>query len=123
MLRKFLDKDKCGKVCKATVFGEQIFVEKMRGQLDEFVWGFLRKNMKVHPHMHSQKETYVFLDGRGVMRVGEKEFAVGKGDVVYIEPNVIHTAWNNCDCDLEFIILRTKKLAYFRAIAAILSRR
>ncbi len=109
MIRKFLDKEKCEKFCNGTIHGEEIFKEQMQGQLDELVWGFLKKDMKIDPHRHTQKEVYIFLSGNGTMKVENEEFNVGKGDVIYIEPNALHTAWNDSDMDLEFVIVRVKK--------------
>lgn len=108
MLKKTFEKKKAGLGCNDSIFGLHMFTKEMKGYLDEVVWGFLKKGMKVYPHKHPDREVYIFVNGRGIMKVDEEEFLVAKGDAVYIEPNSLHTTWNNEDTDLEFILLRTK---------------
>lgn len=123
MLRKHFDKNKAGKGCMGTIFGEHMFTEKMEGYLDEIVWGYLRKGMKVYPHMHPQREVYIFIKGEGTMRIDDEEFPVKKGDIIYIQPNALHTAWNSEDADLEFILVRARRLGFFgRKIAKLFSK-
>ena len=91
VLRQRLEKEKCGQLCNGTIYGEELFLKQIQGQLDEFVWGFLKINMKVNPHKHPQKEVYLFLKGKGTMRIENEKFTVAKGDAVYIEPNTSYS--------------------------------
>jgi len=118
MLKKHFDKSKAGKGCMGTIFGEHMFTEEMEGYLDEIVWGFLKKGMKVHPHRHPQREVYIFVKGIGTMQIDDEEFRVEQGDVIYIEPNELHTAWNKQNSDLEFILVRARKLGNFGKMMA-----
>ena len=95
-----------------------MFTEEMEGYLDEIVWGFLKKGMKVHPHKHPQREVYIFVKGIGTMQIDDEEFHVEQGDVIYIEPNELHTAWNKQNADLEFILVRARKLGNFGKMMA-----
>lgn len=105
------DKDSAGLVASKSLFGRQIFTREMEGYLDELVWAFLRKGMKVEPHRHSQKEVYMFVKGRGTMQVDDDVMPVQEQDIVFIPSNSMHTAWNEEDTDLEFIIVRSKNMA------------
>ena len=107
MLKTF-DKSKAGPGCRGTILGTNMFGAEMEGFLDEVVWGFLKKGMKVYPHKHPQKELYIFVRGKGTMRVDNKEIPVVERDVVFIPPNSMHTAWNDDEEDLEFILVRAK---------------
>jgi mannose-6-phosphate isomerase-like protein (cupin superfamily) len=120
MLRQHLEKEKCNRLCNGTIYGEELFLKHIQGQLDEFVWGFLKINMKVYPHKHPQKEVYLFLKGKGTMQIEDEKFIVTKGDAVYIEPNALHTVWNKDSEDLEFIIIRTRKPSIHNTIISIL---
>jgi len=74
MLRQHLEKEKCNRLCNGTIYGEELFLKLIQGQLDEFVWGFLKINMKVYPHKHPQKEVYLFLKGKGTMQIEDAFF-------------------------------------------------
>ena len=57
---------------------------------------------------HSTKaheETLVFLSGKGVALIGEKEtaFEVGHGKICYIPPNTLHNIKNTGDLPLVYI--------------------
>jgi mannose-6-phosphate isomerase-like protein (cupin superfamily) len=121
MLKRF-DKSKADLFCQGTIFGAHVFTSEMEGYLDELVWGFLKKGMKVFPHKHPQKEVYLFLKGRGIMQVNDEKTPVMEGDVVFIPPNSMHTAWNDSEEDLEFILVRSKSLRpWARRFANLLS--
>ncbi|HUW47961.1 MAG TPA: cupin domain-containing protein [Patescibacteria group bacterium] len=109
MLKTF-DKENAGRGCKGTIFGTQFFTENMEGYLDELVWGYLKKGMKVYPHKHPQKEVYIFVRGKGTMQVNDEKMPVKERDVVFIPPNSVHTAWNDDEEDLEFILVRAKNI-------------
>jgi mannose-6-phosphate isomerase-like protein (cupin superfamily) len=120
---KHFDKSKAGKGCMGTIYGEHMFTKNMEGFLDEIVWGFLKKGMQVYPHKHPQREIYIFIKGEGIMQVNDNKFPVAEGDAVYIQSNAFHTAWNNEDTDLEFILIRARKLGYFgKNITKLLSK-
>jgi len=121
---KTFDKAEAGPGCRGTILGTNIFTGEMEGFLDELVWGFLKKGMKVYPHMHPQKELYVFVRGKGTMQLDGKEMSVKERDVVFIPPNRMHTAWNDDEEDLEFILVRAKNLnTWTRRLVKLLSVR
>lgn len=123
LTKRHFDKSKAGKGCMDTIYGEHMFTEEMEGYLDEIVWGFLKKGMKVYPHKHSQREVYIFVSGEGTMQIDNEEFPVAQGEAVYIRSNAVHTAWNNKDTDLEFILVRAKRLGFVgRNMAKLLSK-
>lgn len=121
MLKAF-DKEKAGLGCRGTILGTQIFTKEMEGYLDELVWGYLKKGMKVYPHKHPQKEVYMFIKGKGIMQINDKKIPVKERAVVFIPPNAMHTAWNDNEEDLEFILIRTRNLRSFvRRLIKVLS--
>ena len=123
MLKTF-DKKKAGYGCKGTLLGTHIFTEEMEGYLDELVWGFLKKGMKIYPHKHPQKEVYIFIRGKGIMQINDEKMSVKEGVVIFIPPNAMHTAWNDNEEDLEFILVRAKNLrSWTRSLVKILSIR
>lgn len=112
MLKTF-EKEKATRGCRGTIFGTHIFTENMEGYLDELVWGYLKKGMKVYPHKHPHKEVYIFVRGKGTMQVNDKKMAVKERDIVFIPPHAFHTAWNDEDEELEFILVRAKNLKFW----------
>jgi len=122
MLR--FDKSKAFLGCNGTLFGLHLFSGEMEGYLDELVWGFLKKGMKIHPHKHPHKEVYIFIKGEGTMQVDDEVTPVKGGDIVFIPSNSLHTAWNNDNMDLEFILVRSRNIGpWIRKIGKILGAR
>lgn len=64
------------------------------------------------PPMHRphnwEHEVYV-LSGKGIVRIGNKEFALEKGNFVFIPPNVIHQFKNTGDKDFTFLCVMPLK--------------
>lgn len=105
LMRKF-DKNRSGLGHYGQLYGMQMFIWKHLGSLDEIIWGFLKKGMRIEPHKHLQKEIYLFVGGRGFMQMNDRVFKVERGDAIYITPNSTHTVWNDEEKeDLEFIVL------------------
>ena len=109
MLKTF-DKEKAGRGCRGTIFGTSIFMENMEGYLDELVWGYLKKGMKVWSHRHLQKEFWVLVRGKGTVQINDKEIPVRERDVVFIPSDSVHTTWNEDNEELKFILVRGKKM-------------
>lgn len=121
VLRRKFEKNRTGLGHNGQLYGMQVFTWTQLGSLDEIIWGFLKKGMKIHPHKHQQKEIYLFVGGRGFMQINDRIFKVEKGDAIYVSPNLIHSVWNNEEEeDLEFILLifayRAKNLMLVRAL-------
>jgi mannose-6-phosphate isomerase-like protein (cupin superfamily) len=55
-----------------------------------------------HLH-HESEEIYYFLAGRGRMRLGGEERAVGAGDCVVIPPGTPHKLWAAPEADLVLL--------------------
>ena len=55
-------------------------------------------------HYHSRsEELYLFVSGRGRMRLGDDEAEVVAGDCVVIPPGVAHKLWNTADDPLVLL--------------------
>jgi hypothetical protein len=105
MLTRKFEKNKTGLGHDGQLYGMQMFVWGQLGSLGELIWGFLKKEMKIAPHKHQQREIYLFIGGRGLMSIDDRVINVEKGDAIYINPNSLHSVWNIEEEDLEFILL------------------
>lgn len=64
----------------------------------------LQSGGETEEHFHRQtEEIYLFTDGEGRMRLGEREFRVRAGDCVVIEPGVPHKLWADPDAPLVLL--------------------
>ena len=48
----------------------------------------------LHEHQHTQEEVYLVLEGSGLVRVGDEEFAVEAGSAVFIPGDALHSCEN-----------------------------
>lgn len=53
---------------------------------------------------HTEDEAYVVLDGRAHVRIGDDEYPVEVGDVVFVEKHVDHR-FVNIESDLELLVV------------------
>lgn len=52
----------------------------------------LEAEAKTQPHYHQQAvEVYYILEGRGVLRLGDREYEVKPGIIALIPPNIVHS--------------------------------
>jgi len=58
-----------------------------------------KSNLEQHPYDHG----ILVLQGSGEIRLEESIHAVGKGDIIYIEPDMLHQVNNSSDEPLGFI--------------------
>lgn len=54
-------------------------------------------------HSHNWEHEVYVLEGRGIVRSGEKKIGIKKGSVVFIYPNELHQFLNNDESNLKFI--------------------
>lgn len=65
-------------------------------------------HVKLHKHAwHS--ETVSVLDGEGLMRLGEKQFKIKKGDLVFIPCNTPHAATSTGNVPLKVLSVQSPK--------------
>ncbi len=63
----------------------------------------------INPFLHrhrSQVELYIFIKGKGEMKLGDKIVSVEEGDAVFVEPEIERGVRNNHDTELQFICIR-----------------
>ncbi|MBU4069882.1 MAG: cupin domain-containing protein [Nanoarchaeota archaeon] len=72
-----------------------------REQLDvALAVGFLPAGRKAIPHYHKiSEELYYVTDGFGRVRVGEQDFEVKKGSIIYIPTDKVHALENESDLE------------------------
>ncbi len=66
-------------------------------------WAIVRPGEESKPHCHDEEETFIFLNGEGLMSVDGHKFPVRKGDAVYLEPFSAHTVRNTGEGPLEML--------------------
>jgi mannose-6-phosphate isomerase-like protein (cupin superfamily) len=59
----------------------------------------------VHTHGDDDEEIYIVIDGRGRMRVDDRSFDVGPGDVIVNPPGGTHGLDNDGDVPLRFVVV------------------
>ncbi|MHB1296850.1 MAG: cupin domain-containing protein [Anaerolineae bacterium] len=68
-------------------------------------WGYLEAHHAMEGHRHPSAEVYVFIDGEGVVIVGEEQQAVSAGEVIEIPVDAYHTVRNDSDAPLLWFAL------------------
>ncbi|HEX6901436.1 MAG TPA: class I tRNA ligase family protein [Thermoanaerobaculia bacterium] len=66
-------------------------------------WAVVPPGGSTKHHAHQEGETFFFVKGRGVMRIGDDSTEVQTGDVVFQRPFQQHTLENTADEDLLFL--------------------
>ncbi len=72
---------------------------------ERIIFGEIRipAGTKAEPHSHPNEQFIIVLEGRTRFVIGGEEKEVGKGEIVYIPANVIHSTEVVGDEDLLFI--------------------
>ncbi len=58
------------------------------------MWCVVEPGSSVKTHKHHEAETYIFAQGRGIIRVGDESYPVGPGDAVFMDPFETHEVVN-----------------------------
>lgn len=76
------------------------------GRIQMINWAALPPGKSFQPHEHrSMDEIYIMLSGTGILRVGEEEAVVQKGDTVVIPSKTMHAMTNNGSDPIEYIVI------------------
>ena len=79
----------------------------LKSKIQTVNYAWLEAGESFTPHKHSDcEELYFFLDGKGIMKINEKEFEVKKGDFFVIEKNEWHSLKNPLKRKLAFFTIR-----------------
>ncbi len=77
--------------------------------LSFFQEAYLAPKTRFEPHTHPELEEYFyFLNGEGVMQVGDKKEKVGTGDLVIVPIGEVHSVENTGDETMTFIAAGVK---------------
>jgi mannose-6-phosphate isomerase-like protein (cupin superfamily) len=68
----------------------------------------IKKEVKHHKHIH-HSEHVVVLEGSGQMTLGNKGFAIKKGDVIFIPKNTIHSVISMGETPLKVLSIQSPK--------------
>lgn len=74
-------------------------------QTVNYAWLEAGESFKAHKHDDCE-ELYFFLEGKGVMKINEKEYIVKKGDFLIIEIGEWHSLRNPYNNKLVFFTVR-----------------
>lgn len=67
----------------------------------------IKPGMEIHPpHVHSEEEYLMVLEGEGTWSVKGEEFPAGPGDVLYAAPWDEHGISNTGDGPLRFVVFK-----------------
>lgn len=66
----------------------------------KFLW---EKKSSEHFHQN-REESYYFLEGVGIAKIGEEEVHVKKGDLVFSRPGELHQFENKGDERLKYLV-------------------
>ena len=66
-----------------------------------------KEHIFVHPHWHDEIEILYILEGEATQRINEAVFCIGKGDVVCIAGNDIHSTYGNSHSEILVIQFST----------------
>jgi quercetin dioxygenase-like cupin family protein len=92
-----------------------IYVEQSDGIVDRdnFIVGnsYCAPGQEHAPHVHDEHdEIILFLNGKGVQRVGDEEaYEVHDNDMVYIPAGVPHSIRNICNQPIKMVIVKVNK--------------
>ncbi len=62
----------------------------------------IKKEVKAHKHL-THAEHVVVLEGTAQMRLGDKQFEIKKGDVIFIPKNTVHAVKNTGKVPLKVL--------------------
>ncbi|MBV9564819.1 MAG: cupin domain-containing protein [Bradyrhizobium sp.] len=69
-------------------------------------WMTVKPGSSSTPHSHAERETFIILDGTGLMTVDQESRQVTKGDVIYLPPESQHSLQNtSASQDLELLCI------------------
>lgn len=64
------------------------------------------------PHAHYFAELFYVADGEGKFCVEEETFPIMRGDLVVVNPNIVHTEYSSRKNPLEYIVLGVERLCF-----------
>jgi mannose-6-phosphate isomerase-like protein (cupin superfamily) len=68
----------------------------------------IKKEVKAHKHLY-HSEHVVVLEGEGQMRLDSKNFAIKKGDVVFIPKNTVHAVKSTGTTPLKVVSIQSPR--------------
>lgn len=101
-MSKYTKENIGGKVVRDT----ETYIVQDNNELNNLVLSstLLYPNKSTSGHKHDgQEEVYFFIEGHGMMEVGNETFDVHPGDVITIPDGAFHRVYNNDRVNLYFI--------------------
>jgi hypothetical protein len=61
--------------------------------------------LKIHPHYHDEVEILFYINGYAKQQVNNHFFSVGRGDIVIIGKDQLHSIYTYGDCKYEILVI------------------
>ncbi|BBD70634.1 hypothetical protein NIES4072_70010 [Nostoc commune NIES-4072] len=72
---------------------------------------FMPANTSLPPHLHQRSKTYLLVtSGRGYGIIGDQHISIKKGDIICIEPQVVHSFSTESE-SIEFISIQSPPIS------------
>ncbi|MCC6371012.1 MAG: cupin domain-containing protein [Bacteroidia bacterium] len=68
----------------------------------------IKKEVRAHRHLH-HSEHVVVIEGQGLMKLGDKNFIIKKGDVIFIPKNTVHSVKSTGEIPLKVISVQSPR--------------
>ncbi|GGZ14960.1 hypothetical protein GCM10010300_68700 [Streptomyces olivaceoviridis] len=94
-----------------TILAHRVFARRPGGPGADFIdLAVLPPGTSIGRHRHgADRETYIVLDGGGLMYRDGEEFRVGPGDVVVNDPHGEHGLLNDGERDLRLLVFEEER--------------
>jgi len=88
-----------------------VLIDRSETEMTEIGWNCWRPRLDGPPHKHNDKDQIFYVtDGKGIVRLGDRQYDVRPGVVVYVPAGLIHQTITTGDeplCYLLFNVFRT----------------
>ena len=82
-----------------------VLIDRSETQLTEIGWNSWRKGLEGPPHSHDAKEQIFYItDGQGTIAVGNEQYTVQPGSLIYVPPSVVHQTIVTGDTPLSYFL-------------------
>ena len=64
------------------------------------------------PHYHPFSELMFILNGTGTFLLDNRVYPIKRGDLIIVNPNVIHTEYSSAETPLEYVIIGVENVVF-----------
>lgn len=96
-----MNTDTIGGDSKAAIFSKALFSDSLCSSFCIVI----RNEVKAHKHLHHSEHVMV-LEGEGMMKLGDRSFAIKKGDLIFIPKNTVHAVKSGGKAPLKVLSIQ-----------------